>query len=344
VGRATLFIRSRTRTGTSDEKRPGVRGIIPMTNAANASAERAPGTREGEPEKRAGQPRTRRDGRRGRPGDSSRRAGDRRGRPSAALRAPRQSFTVAAAVFGSFALVALFSLLTPARPTITQQDVDRAVAHAIETRAADPALATIAYASVARSVVRVRILNSSRADERQIGIGTGVIIQASGEILTNLHVVAGAPRLSVVFADGFESEAQVIAQQPENDLAVLMPQIMPEELPPAILGNSGSLRPGDPVVVVGHPFGIGPSVSAGIVSGLGRTDESHGGGVRLENLIQFDAAANPGNSGGPLVNARGEVVGIVTSIVNPTHDAFFVGIGFAVPIETAARAVGPNPF
>ena len=251
---------------------------------------------------------------------------------------------VAAGVLGSLMLVALFSLLTARPPTFTQQDIDQAVAHAIETRPADPPLATTAYAGVARSVVRVRILNSSRADERQIGVGTGVILQESGEILTNLHVVAGAPRLSVVFADGFESEARVIGQQAENDLAVLMPEIVPEELPPAVLGNSGSLRPGDPVVVVGHPFGIGPSVSAGVVSGLGRTDESEDGRVRLENLIQFDAAANPGNSGGPLVNAQGEVVGIVTSIVNPTHDAFFVGIGFAVPIEIAAQAVGPNPF
>jgi S1-C subfamily serine protease len=120
--------------------------------------------------------------------------------------------------------------------------------------------------------------------------------------------------------------------------------VIPEGLIPATLASSTGLRPGDAVVAVGNPFGIGDSVSAGVVSGLSRSYLSRETGRVLTDLIQFDAAANPGNSGGPLVNIQGEVVGIVTSILNPTDQAFFVGIGFAVPIETAAGAAGQSPF
>ena len=105
-----------------------------------------------------------------------------------------------------------------------------------------------------------------------------------------------------------------------------------------------ALRPGDHVIAVGHPFGIGPSVSYGVVSGLKREFRSPEGTKTLTNLIQFDAAANPGNSGGPLVTMDGQVVGIVTAIYNPNGQRSFVGIGFAVPIENAASAAGMPPF
>jgi S1-C subfamily serine protease len=108
--------------------------------------------------------------------------------------------------------------------------------------------------------------------------------------------------------------------------------------------STGDLNPGDEVIAVGFPFGIGPSVSAGVVSGLKREFRSPEGQQMLANLIQFDAAANPGNSGGPLVTMDGEVVGIVTAILNPSHERFFIGIGFAVPIENAAAAAGMPPF
>ena len=108
--------------------------------------------------------------------------------------------------------------------------------------------------------------------------------------------------------------------------------------------STSDLAPGDRVVAVGFPFGIGPSVTAGVISGLRREFVSPEGKRLLTNLIQFDAAANPGSSGGPLVTAQGEVVGIVTAILNPTDQRFFVGIGFAVPIENAASAVGVPPF
>jgi S1-C subfamily serine protease len=107
--------------------------------------------------------------------------------------------------------------------------------------------------------------------------------------------------------------------------------------------STAGLRPGDAVVAIGFPFDIGPSATAGVVSGLKREYESQGKRV-LTNLIQFDAAVNPGNSGGPLVTLDGEVVGIVTGLLNPTEQRVFVGLGFAVPIENAASAAGLNPF
>jgi S1-C subfamily serine protease len=182
-------------------------------------------------------------------------------------------------------------------------------------------------------------------EEKRVGrVGSGVVIVDNGIILTNLHVVAGARRLTVTFYDGMESEAEVVAAQPENDLAVIRAKKLPDDLPAATLGSSARLQPGDDVVAVGFPFGIGPSVSAGVVSGLNRGFRSADGKRQLSRLIQFDAAVNPGNSGGPLITMDGEVVGIVTAIFNPTEHRTFIGIGFAATIESAGTAVGIPPF
>jgi len=174
--------------------------------------------------------------------------------------------------------------------------------------------------------------------------GTGVVIVDDGTILTNLHVVQGAKRIRLSFHEGLETEASVVGVRAEHDLAVLKAAKIPDDLFPATLRSTADLRIGDEVVAVGFPFGIGPSASAGVVSGLKREYRSSSGQRLLTNLIQFDAAANPGNSGGPLVTADGEVVGIVTGLLNPTESRVFIGIGFAVPIENAAQAVGLSPF
>ena len=176
------------------------------------------------------------------------------------------------------------------------------------------------------------------------GVGTGVVIVDKGIILTNLHVVAGAERIRITFFDGFEADAVIIGTRPEHDLAVLQAKAVPDDMVAATLRSTADLQVGDHVVAVGFPFGIGPSASAGVVSGLKREYQSVEGKRILTNLIQFDAAANPGNSGGPLVTADGEVVGIVTGILNPTAQRVFIGIGFAVPIENAAAAIGMSPF
>jgi S1-C subfamily serine protease len=270
--------------------------------------------------------------------------------------APRRrigwTYAAALAVVGVAAgSVAWFAL--PARPALTQKDIDRAVLHTLTTHEL-PAPAAKAYETIRESVVKVigyteasetKDKAEAGGEEREErGIGTGVVIMDNGTILTNLHVVSAAKRIKVVFFDGLESDADVIGLQPENDLAVLRARRLPDDLKPATMRSTGDLRPGDRVTAVGFPFGIGPSVTHGVVSGLKREFRSPEGQKILTNLIQFDAAANPGNSGGPLVTDDGEVVGIVTAIFNPTRDRFFVGIGFAVPIENAAQAAGMPPF
>ncbi len=181
-------------------------------------------------------------------------------------------------------------------------------------------------------------------DEDENTVGTGVVIIDNGTILTNMHVVTGARKIKVEFADGLQSDAELIALRPEHDLAVLRAKRIPDDLIPATMRSTADLKPGDRVTAIGFPFGIGPSVSHGVVSGLKRDFRSPKGDRVLSNLIQFDAAANPGNSGGPLVTDDGSVVGIVTAIYNPTSGRFFVGLGFAVPIENAAQAAGMPPF
>jgi S1-C subfamily serine protease len=248
---------------------------------------------------------------------------------------------------GLFAILLVFAykVMTPAVRQITQEDIRAAVLHTLETTTLPSPMAK-AYEVIRPSIVRVRGLEPSKPGDEDVekSVGTGVVIVDKGIILTNLHVVLSAKRVQVVFADGLESEATVIGVRPEHDLAVLQAHTIPDDLFAATMRSTADLALGDQVVAVGFPFGIGPSVTAGVVSGLRREFRSPEGKRVLTNLIQFDAAANPGSSGGPLVTAEGEVIGIVTAILNPTDQRFFVGIGFAVPIENAAAAAGLSPF
>ena len=239
-----------------------------------------------------------------------------------------------------------YGVLQPPPHALTQDDIDNAVLHTLDTKQI-PSRYAKAYDAIRGSVVRVREYESEDGPESEIkeaGVGTGVVIVDKGIILTNLHVIADAKQVKVTFADGTESEAAVIATQPENDLAVLQAKTLPDDLQAATLRSTKDLALGDEVIAVGFPFGIGPSVTGGVVSGLRREYRSPEGKRLLTNLIQFDAAANPGNSGGPLVTMDGAVVGIVTGILNPNNQRVFIGIGFAVPIENAAAAVGLSPF
>jgi S1-C subfamily serine protease len=228
---------------------------------------------------------------------------------------------------------------------LKQADIDKAVLHTLGSKVL-PSPAAKAAQAVAPAVVRVRgVAPGERGDaDLDEGVGSGVVIVDTGVILTNLHVVSGAEKVVVEFHDGHESDAVVISVKPEHDLAVLQAKSLPDDLLPATLRSTSDLQPGDQVVAVGFPFGIGPSVSAGVISGLAREFRSPEGKRTLTNLIQFDAAANPGNSGGPLVTMDGEVVGIVTAILNPGRERTFIGIGFAVPIENAAAGAGMHPF
>jgi len=247
----------------------------------------------------------------------------------------------------ALSVVLVRDTLAPPAPALTQEDIDAAVLHTLETRDL-PSRAARAAEAIRQSVVRIRSYSvdpsEPEAGLKERGTGTGVVIMEDGTLLTNLHVVAGAEELRVTFFDGSETTAALAGAKPDNDLAVLKPKQIPDDLPPATLGASNRLAPGDEVVAVGFPFGIGPSVSAGVVSGLNREFKSEDGERPLKGLIQFDAAANPGNSGGPLITMSGEVVGIVTAILNPTSARTFVGIGFAVTIESAGTAIGIPPF
>ena len=261
---------------------------------------------------------------------------------------------------------ALHTMNTPVAPALAMAQIDAAVRRSIVEKPL-PSPVSAAYDAILPSVVRVLGLMSEGDDggdpdeakpskhensanrtkphpSFERGVGTGVVIVDNGTILTNLHVIQGARRIRVTFMDGTESDAVVLSTQPENDLAVLRAKVIPDDLEAATLRSTADLAPGDQVLAVGFPFGIGPSASSGIVSGLKREFRSPEGRQTMSNLIQFDAAANPGNSGGPLVTMDGEVVGIVTAILNPSHQRTFIGIGFAVPIENAAAAVGLSPF
>ena len=237
------------------------------------------------------------------------------------------------------------------KAALTLEQIDAAMRRSIEEKPL-PAATARAYEAVLPSLVRVVGLMTEGDDggddkERgtvERGVGSGVVIIDNGTILTNLHVVSGARKIRVTFATGLETDAALVSTQPENDLAVLRAKTIPDDLAAATMRSTGDLAPGDDVIAVGFPFGIGPSVSAGVVSGLKRQFRSPDGQQLLTNLIQFDAAANPGNSGGPLVTMDGEVVGVVTAILNPNRQRVFIGIGFAVPIENAAGAAGMPPF
>ncbi len=252
---------------------------------------------------------------------------------------------------GSLAVLLLAAIfqprLVPRPANWTWEQIDTAMRKSIDEEPL-PSAAAKAYEAVLPSLVRVvgqtNDADDGSDDKENRGVGSGVVIVDSGIILTNLHVVQGAKRIKVTFADGTESDAVVTGVQAENDLAVLKASKIPDDLQAATMRSTGDLMPGDHVVAVGFPFGIGPSVSSGVVSGLKREFRSPEGDKVLTNLIQFDAAANPGNSGGPLVTMDGAVVGIVTAILNPSRQRVFIGIGFAVPIENAAMAAGMPPF
>ncbi|TDD50677.1 trypsin-like serine protease [Nonomuraea terrae] len=160
-------------------------------------------------------------------------------------------------------------------------------------------------------------------------LGTGVIAAEDGTILTAHHVIEDSEDVTLTFADGTKAKAVVVSSDPKRDVATLQPAELPEIVVPATLG--GGVAVGAPVVAIGNPLGLTYSVSTGVVSGLNRSAENGD----LSGLIQFDASVNPGSSGGPLLDARGLVIGIVVSIADPGGDEAFAGIAFAVPIGAA---------
>lgn len=240
--------------------------------------------------------------------------------------------------------ILLYNLLFPGPRQLTTREVNDLVAQAMASATPQPAFSSRVFQVIQPSLVLIQTRGDNEHDEHGSGLGSGVVVTQTGEILTSLHVVDGASEILVTFADGTESVAQIVLEQPENDIAVLQTNLLPEVLVPAVLGNPASMRVGDEAFAVGNPFGLYSSMSAGVISGFNRTFQPEGSDVQLQGLIQVDAAVNPGNSGGPLLNRSGQVVGIVTGIVNPTEQSFFVGIGFAVPINVAVSGMGSPPY
>lgn len=255
--------------------------------------------------------------------------------PERTARRPARAAVVVVAVVCVVAMVALalWRMSDDDPVPITQRDVDRAVADGIakaqeDARNAPPDAAAV-YATILPSLVAVQAEPAST-------LGTGVVVNAGGAVLTALHVVEDAEAISVRFSDGTQAEARLESSDATIDIAVLAVDETPQVIVPAVLG--GGAQVGADVFAVGNPLGLLASLTAGVVSATDRSVKTSEGA--LNDLIQFDAAVNPGNSGGPLLNRDGQVIGIVTGLANPTQQPYFVGIGFAVPIGAAIGAAG----
>lgn len=251
----------------------------------------------------------------------------------------RGMFPFVSGVLATLLALFLYSFLFPANQ-VTESEVNAAIANAMASATPRPAYSVEVYQIIQPSLVLIQV--ESQDNDRSLG--SGVIIDEAGDILTSLHVVDDASKILITFADGTHSDGFIVSAQPELDIAVLQATVLPELFVPATLGNPGALQVGDEAYAVGHPFGLYGSMSAGVISGFNRTFKPKDGTVELQGLIQIDAAVNPGNSGGPLLNRYGHVVGIVTGLINPTNENFFVGIAFAVPINVAAGGLGLPPY
>jgi S1-C subfamily serine protease len=273
----------------------------------------------------------------------------------------RKVLPFASGVLAALVALLVYNAVTPQPHQITQREVNDTISQAMASATPRPAFSSVAFAAIQPSLVTVALLpvgantNTFYDDGEDFalsngelhllqdnGVGSGVIINTDGDILTSLHIVAGEGSIEVTFADGTKSSASISAAQAENDIAVLHPDKLPSVFIPATLGNPGALRVGDEAYVVGNPFSLTDSMSAGVVSGLDRTYKVNGD-LTLQHLIQFDAAVNAGNSGGPLINRAGQVVGIVAVLLNPTGQNVFIGVGFAVTITAAGGAAGLPP-
>jgi S1-C subfamily serine protease len=271
-------------------------------------------------------------------------------------------FPFVSGAFAALIIIFLYDLLTPKPTPLTQRDVQNSIAQAMASATPRPAFSAQVYQIIQPSLVLVETQLGAGANgnveyvpnmqdddgfyyvqDEEDGIGAGVIVNQNGDILTSLHVVATAENLRVTFADGTIARASIAGTLPDSDIAVLQAEYLPPEFVPATLGNPNAMRIGDEAYVVGHPFGLNYSMSAGVISGLHRSYQPSDGSPAMEDLIQFDAATNPGASGGPLLNRYGQVVGIVSMLLNPTKQNVFIGIGFAVPITTAGGAAGLPP-
>ena len=252
----------------------------------------------------------------------------------------RRSWWIGAVIIAALLGALFYNLLFPAPVPISQAEINESITNAIASATPPAAYSAQIYQTILPSFVLIQAKREVPQEEGKVGVGSGVVINANGDILTALHVVADSTEIEVIFTDGSQVGAEMIAAEPENDIAVLHPIQPPELIVPAVLGNPNSMHIGDEAYAVGNPLGLSGSLSAGVISGFNRSFTIDETGLELGGLIQFDAAVNPGNSGGPLINRYGQVIGIVTALAKPNERDSFTGIGFAVPIEIAGGAAG----
>ncbi len=234
-------------------------------------------------------------------------------------------------------IILVYLEFNPPPGQFNDADIRRIADQQIDAMAPAPPLEPQIYALLRPSVVQITTVSNS-ADQGR-GVGAGVVIDLNGSILTAYHVVIDSPTVTVRFFDGSSARGTVTQTLPDRDLAVVTVINLPSGVEAATL--AGGVQQGDLVLAIGSPFSFEGSVSSGIVSAIGRSFIIDKTGQVLKNMIQFDAAVNPGNSGGPLVDRNGRVVGIVSGIFNPTNSRVFIGIGFAVPIEAASGIIAP---
>ncbi len=255
----------------------------------------------------------------------------------------RRAVPFASGVLAALVALLLYSAFVPPPQPLTKHDIDTSVAQALASATAPPAYSAQVYQVIQPSLVLIQATLPDATGQQQDDLGSGVIVDDQGDILTSLHVVANASAIQLTFADGTQSPGLVTNTQPENDIAVLRAMRPPAQIVPATLGDPNAMHIGDEAYVVGNPFGLYSSMSSGVISGFGRSFQLPNSTQKLQHLIQIDAAVNPGNSGGPLLNRNGQVIGIVAALYNPDQQNVFIGIGFAVPITLAGGAAGAPP-
>jgi len=246
-------------------------------------------------------------------------------------------------IVATFIAIALYGALFPPKPPLTTADVTDTVNKVLASQTPPPATSELVFNAIRPSLVLIQVdlpVDAADPSPAPNGVGSGVIINDAGLVMTAYHVVSDAKTIHLTFADGSKSDAVISSSDPDTDIAVLQPAQPPSGLQPATLGNPGAMQVGSEAYIVGNPFGLYDSMSAGVVSGLDRSFKDPRSDRVFKGLIQVDAAVNPGNSGGPLLDRGGNVVGIVTALINPTKEDVFIGIGLAVPIDVAGGAAG----
>jgi S1-C subfamily serine protease len=257
------------------------------------------------------------------------------------------------------AVVAIFAFLLPDRQFAERQPSQNNVAQAtlspdlVETQAAVPTLTTEGieiddgpspvafsglYDQLNPGVVNIQVF-AQQAGGAGVGAGSGFVIDEEGYIVTNDHVIAGADFVTVVFYNGLQAPAEIVGGDPHSDLAVIRVADLPDDVRPLNLGDSNTVQVGEWVVAIGNPFGLGSSLTVGVVSAIGRTIPGGATPFGIPHAIQTDAAINPGNSGGPLLNMEGEVIGVNAMIATDGMSGANVGVGFAIPVSIVRRAV-----